>query len=85
MAESLGREVEAAVGREGEKRSVGGSLAGNGRVQRFCKVVLGCLPGEPYEAFGCGVLLGFQLIEDKRLEVRGITRGGELTVADFLG
>ena len=46
--------------------------------------MVGGLPNEPEEAFGCGVLAGLELVADEVLQGVGLEGSGELTVLDFL-
>ena len=44
----------------------------------------GEVPNEPDESFGGSVFFGFELIDNKCLEVLGLQGRGELAVADLL-
>ena len=41
-------------------------------------------PGQPKQAFGGGVLLGLELVDDQGLQGLRVGGSGELTVTDFL-
>jgi hypothetical protein len=65
---------------EGDGKLVGGfHVRGDGDAGEFEAA------DEPEQAFGGGVLLGFELIEDEGLESLGFGGGSELAITDFLG